>query len=207
MISGNNWTVYVHVNKINGKRYVGITSRPPEVRWRDGTGYISNPRFYSAIKKYGWDGFEHIILKSGLSEEDAKGAERLFIKEWHTQDLDCGYNLTSGGEGTRDCHPSEETRRKLSEARRRENLSDETLRRRSAGLKGRVFSDEHKRKIGESNSKPVEMYDTNGVLIKTFPSAHCAEVELSISHSHISQCCHNNRRTAGGYAWQFAQTA
>ena len=50
------YTVYQHKNKINGKRYFGITSRKPEERWGyNGRNYKSSPHFYSAIQKYGWD--------------------------------------------------------------------------------------------------------------------------------------------------------
>lgn len=52
------WTVYVHTNLINGKKYIGITSMSPEKRWRNGTGYTCGA-FKSAIAKYGWDGFSH----------------------------------------------------------------------------------------------------------------------------------------------------
>lgn len=200
------WKVYVHINKSNGKRCVGITSKPKvEHRWRDGRGYDKNPRFLSAIKKYGWDNFEHIILYDGLNEEDAKERECELIALWHTNDLSFGYNLTVGGDGTRGYHPSVETRKKLSEARRKENLSAETLARRSAGLKGRKFTEEHKKKIGKSNSKPVSMFSKDGAFIKVFSSAHEAEVQLGISHSHISQCCHDQRKSSGGYIWKFAQ--
>ena len=112
--------------------------------------------------------------------------------------------VTSGGDGTPDYHPSEETRKKLSEARKKENLSEETLLRRSEGLRGRKFTDEHKKKIGDGNSKQIRMLSKDGVLLKTFRCARDAEEELRISHSHISQCCHGIRRTAGGYQWQFA---
>lgn len=199
------WCVYVHINKFNGKRYVGITSKPkPEQRWESGAGYTQSPRFYSAIKKYGWDGFEHVVLVSGIPEESAKKDEEILIRLWHTQDLNYGYNLTSGGEGTPGYHPSDATRRKLSEARRKENLSAETLKRRSDGLRGRKFSDDHKKKIGDANSKKINMFDADGNFIRSFRCAYDAEVELGISHSHISQCCHGHRKTAGGYTWSFA---
>ena len=198
--------VYVHVNKTNGKRYVGVTSKPkPEHRWQNGSGYKENPHFYSAIQKYGWDGFEHIIIYSNLDKQEAMSMEKKLIKDWHTQDRKYGYNMTSGGEGTPDYHPSEETRAKLSRARMRENLSDETLRRRSEGLKGRKFSEEHKRKIGDGNSKAIDMFTKTGAFIRHFRSARDAELELNINHTHISQCCHGIRQSTGGYMWKFAQ--
>jgi group I intron endonuclease len=197
--------VYVHINKINGKRYVGITSKKKvEHRWESGSGYKENPHFYAAIQKYGWDGFDHIILFDDMNEQDAKSKERELIKEWNTQDREYGYNMTSGGDGTPDYHPSEETRRKLSEARKRENLSEETLRRRSEGLRGRVFSEEHKRKIGEGNSKPIIQFDKDGNEIARYDSAYQAEQATGIGHTHISQCCTGNRNTSGGYKWMFA---
>lgn len=200
------WKVYVHINKSNGKRYVGITSKVKvEHRWNEGRGYSRNPRFFSAIKKYGWDNFEHIVLHDGLTEEAAKAMERQLIAKWATNNLTHGYNLTSGGDGTSGYSPSDETRRKLSNARRKENLSAETLARRSASLTGRKLSNEHKHKIGVSNSKAVLMFDKNGNFIQTFSSAHEAEVVLGINHSHISQCCNNKRHSTGGYVWKFAQ--
>lgn len=186
--------------------YVGITSKPdPELRWRGGDGYSENSHFRSAIKKYGWDSFEHVVLVEGASEDFAKHCEKFLIRVWHTQDRRFGYNMTSGGDGTPGYHPSEKTRALLSRARMRENLSDETLRRRSEGLRGRKFSDEHKRKIGDSNSKRIDMLDKSGIHLRTFRSAQDAEVELGISHSHISQCCHGRRNSSGGYLWRFAQ--
>lgn len=115
--------------------------------------------------------------------------------------------MTSGGDGTPNYHPSVETRAKLSRARLRENLSDETLRRRSEGLRGRKFTDEHKRKIGIGNSKAVCMYTKDGEFIRRFGSMIDVENELGISHSHISQCCRGQRKTTGGYSWKYAQSA
>ena len=38
------YTVYEHVNKVNGKRYIGTTSQKPEKRWGwKGSGYFNQP--------------------------------------------------------------------------------------------------------------------------------------------------------------------
>lgn len=200
------WTVYYHRNKQNGKVYVGITSKQkPEHRWNSGRGYVESPHFYAAIEKYGWNGFEHVIFMDGVSEQTAKRAEKLLISLWDTTNNAFGYNMTSGGDGTPNYHPSAETRAKLSRARMKENLSEETLKRRSDGLRGRKFTEEHKRKIGDGNSKPVEMLSKSGDLLHVFRSAYDAEAELHINHSHISQCCNGQRNSTGGYLWRFAQ--
>lgn len=201
------WKVYMHVNRSNGKRYVGITSKSnPNHRWNSGRGYKENTHFNSAIEKYGWDAFDHIIISDGLDAEEAKNMECALISQWNTKDPLFGYNMTAGGDGTQGFYPSEETRKKLSAARRKENLSEETLRRRSMSLRGRKFTDEHKRKIGDGNSKAIEMYDKGGNVLDSLRSARDAELKYGISHSHISQCCHGIRQSAGGYIWKFTQS-
>ena len=90
------YTVYVHKNKINGKCYVGITSQNPELRWQNGNGYRAQRKFYNAIKKYGWNGFFHQIMATGLTEEEAKLMEQKLIKFYDSYNN--GYNATLGGD-------------------------------------------------------------------------------------------------------------
>jgi group I intron endonuclease len=110
------YTVYLHVNKTNGKKYVGITKQRLYKRWQNGNGYKNNQYFYQAITKYGWDGFYHYIIKTGLSCKEAEEIEIYLISKFNSNNYRYGYNITSGGEVGKTF--SEETKRKISESRK-----------------------------------------------------------------------------------------
>lgn len=95
----NNYCIYVHTNKFNGKKYIGQTCRSPKIRWKNGEGYKKSPYFYHAIKKYGWDCFEHEILYINLSCDDANKIENNLITLFNTNDPNFGYNIKDGGGG------------------------------------------------------------------------------------------------------------
>lgn len=163
------YTLYMHINRINGKKYIGITSVSTNRRWRDGWGYSPKLPIGRAIEKYGWDNFEHIIIDANLTEQKAKDLESFLIKEWHTQDSQYGYNLCSGGDGIRGFHHSDETKEKLSRSARRRKMSgdrnpnyghrwtDEMKQAASERMKNmsdetrKKISDAAKRRTGEKN--------------------------------------------------------
>ncbi len=94
--------VYIHANKLNNKKYVGITCQLPKDRWDSGYGYKGQRLFWNAIQKYGWENFEHYVFPEMYTEAEAKQLEINLISKHHTCMLDenCwGYNLTRGGEG------------------------------------------------------------------------------------------------------------
>lgn len=92
----NKYCVYAHINKINNKAYIGITSRKPEIRWgKDGRGYRQQEKFYRAIQKYGWDNFEHKILINDLNEEEALELESIYIENYDS--INNGYNILQNG--------------------------------------------------------------------------------------------------------------
>ena len=110
--------VYIHTCKDNGKKYVGVTGRNPESRWKEGRGYKTNKHFYSAILKYGWTNFEHEVFEVDSKEEMYRKEVEL-ISFYHSNDPEFGYNNSSGGEKSAlGCKYSEEYRKRLSELRK-----------------------------------------------------------------------------------------
>ena len=99
MSEHNKWYVYMHTNKINNKKYIGITGQQKYwMRWgSEGNGYKSQV-FGKAIEKYGWNNFSHEILKEVSTKEQAYELERFYIQKYHSNDNKFGYNVTAGGE-------------------------------------------------------------------------------------------------------------
>lgn len=95
------YCLYIHINKTNGKVYIGITSAiHPNLRWKNGHGYKRyNKHFWAAIQKYGWDGFLHIIVRTDLALNEACELEKRYIYLFRADDKRYGYNQTKGGEG------------------------------------------------------------------------------------------------------------
>lgn len=197
------FTVYCHTNKINGKKYVGITGQKPELRWKNGQGYQTHPHFYSAIKKYGWHNFLHEILYTQLTKEEAEGMERKLIAEYNSSDPKFGYNKTLGGDGCFEM--SEEVRAKMGKSRKGKKMSPEFVEKnrishlgQPAWNKGIPWSDEMKAKCG---GKSVTCIETG----KSYRTAHEAAKENGIDFSSVCKCCRGKKKTCGGYHWKWAE--
>lgn len=93
------YIVYLHKNKINNKIYIGQTHKTFKERCgKNGNGYKSSPHFYHAIQKYGWENFQHIIIKTNLNAEQADQLEMQLIKKYEATNPKYGYNIRLGGE-------------------------------------------------------------------------------------------------------------
>ena len=207
------YTVYKHTSP-SGKVYIGITSLTPNIRWgNDGRGYHKQEHFYNAIQKYGWDSFQHEILYTGLTKEEACAKEIELIAQYKSNKRGFGYNSTSGGEHY--TH-SEESKRKISESNRGEkhpfygkHATDETRKKMSEARKGRRFSEEHRRNLSQSQlnhpkkSKRVAQYTLTDEFVCEYPSSCEASRVTQLSQGHIAECCNGKRRQEGGFKWTY----
>ena len=181
----NKWSIYIHRCINNNKAYIGIAKGNPVNRWgANGKKYRkdSQPVFYNAIQKYGWDGFEHIIWETNLNHNEAKNMEKMLISLFQTncrkyKNPAYGYNETDGGDGSSGRSVKQATREKIGKVHRGKALSVEHKEKISRGLTGRpgtmkgkhhsletrakmsqshigiVFTAEHRRNISIANQK------------------------------------------------------
>ena len=144
------------------KSYIGQVYRSnkdvnPQERWgKDGKGYAPKEgdkptKFYDAIQEYEWNNFQHNII---LKIECEKLEELVFwLDEWEKYYIEKydsyynGYNSTTGGTNG---IVSEETKEKMSKARKGKKHTDETKRKMSEAQIGHEVKDSTKQKISEA---------------------------------------------------------
>lgn len=209
------YKLYMHLNKRNGKVYIGQTKKSYLSRWDNGRGYGRSSRFAKAIKKYGWDGFEHIQLIEGLSKIDVDYFERFFIVFFDSQNPEFGYNLTAGGDANPMCCPELVAKKTESLKRYYENNPEllEHLREKTRENNKLLWSNpdsifhsstyREKQRLGIQNKfgKKVRCVETGEIYNCLSDAARAIGVK---SHTAITICCNNPKRTAKGKHWQFA---
>lgn len=198
------FSVYVH-KMPNGKVYVGITGKDPRERWKNGKGYSQNKHLTNAIKLYGWENIEHIIVAEGLTKEQAAEKEKRLIAEYRANEFAYGYNQSTGGE-----FPAEGSK-----------WTDEMKQRHSDRFKGRRISEEHKEHIsmakkGKPNGKNgmtgalcpksyivKQIDEKTGQVVATFFGFNEASRKTGYAQTPIKEAAHGVRKRAYGYLWEY----
>ena len=188
------WQVYAYINKINHKKYIGVTKHALSIRANGGKGYISCHHFYHAIKKYGWENFDSEIIASNLSIDEALNFEKLLIKAFKTQDPSIGYNITSGGQG-HSVPCSEETKLKIS--RSHKGLQ--------AGSKNPMWGKERP-EVAEITrnalGKEILQYNLKGNLIKEWKGVRFISDSLSIDRRSLMRAIKGEKKTYHKHIWR-----
>lgn len=153
------YSVYEITNSINGKKYVGITSRTIEERFQE---HISRAkrgtrgnRLYVAMRKYGYDNFSVKLLLRTDNEDDVREQETTFIKKCDSYEN--GYNCNLGGHGFL-IFP-EEIKTKISKAQIGKIISIETRRKMSeAKLGDSTCANHFGRYVGKGKDSPLSRF-------------------------------------------------
>ena len=190
------YVLYEHKNKINGKRYIGVTNNTTKRWYGQGKHYDGCPAFWAALQKYGWDNFSHTVLVRNLSRDEASDLEALYIAKYKTTDKRYGYNIALGGVNAPTMtgkHHSEMTRQKIREGNLGKKHSEEQNRRHSEHMKGlMVGSRNHK-------SRAVRCINTG----EEFESQAIAAKAKGVLQSKIWKCCNGQASHTHGLKWEY----
>lgn len=92
--------VYKIINTVNDRVYIGLTTGPLKVRWRQHLNAakkdVGKP-LYRAMRKHGIDKFSIHVIYTTDCVEDLRAAEIRLIPEFKAHVNDGGYNLTDHG--------------------------------------------------------------------------------------------------------------
>jgi len=110
--------IYAIKNKINGKKYIGQTTRPLYKRIYEYKAAFNHSKFYneyllSSFKKYGWDNFEFSVIDTATNIIELNEKEIKYIRDYNSNNKEFGYNIEIGG---RNSIPDMETLEKMSKS-------------------------------------------------------------------------------------------
>ena len=168
--------IYKITNCVNGKIYIGLTTRTLELRWKEHCRH-NNQVIDKAIQKYGKDNFSLEILEE-CSDELLDEREKYWIKDYDS--FKKGYNITAGGrgDGAICTQKMDEVLNlwneglTLNRIQKITKLNIETVR--SYLNKNGITHEEIRKRanyfIGKAKAKPIGQYDREGKLIKIWES-------------------------------------
>ena len=223
--------IYCIENIKNNKKYIG-QSKNINDRWCKHKGELNrgvhdNDYLQNSWNKYGEENFRFYVLEyCNIDELDKK--EIYYIELHNTLDRDYGYNLKTGGQN-RGVKASEYVGHKISDSLKRTYSENEELRQKSRdnalnqwsnpeikakilgennGMYGKHHSEETRKKMSEmKKGKPSPKRNMTPVLCielgKIFDCAATAGKEFNVQGGSILEVCKGNRKTCGGYHWEF----
>lgn len=139
--------IYLIENDLNDKLYIGRTLDPHKREAAHFSDYSNTLAIKSAIKKYGKEHFDFVILEACVSEEDLNNREKYWIVTLNTLSP-FGYNLKEGGKSGR---PTEITRNRMRLAHKGVPLSNEHRSSIGISLLGHEVSEKTRLKISLSH--------------------------------------------------------
>lgn len=202
----------MHTNKVNNKKYIGISSNVKQ-RWTGNGSDYKRQVIGKAFDKYGWDNFEHEILFENLSQEEAETKEIEMISYYQSNNRLFGYNISKGGEnGHNELWNDPEYRTAQSEERKNRWNNVEYKEKLSKSMKAAMNKDTYKQKQSEKTKERWndgtfdEIFCKSVMCLETgiiYKSINEASELTGVCRTDISKCCNKEMKTAKDYHWIF----
>ena len=208
--------IYKIINKLNDKVYIGKTEFSIEKRFEEHCRDAFRERcekrpLYNAMQKYGIENFIISLVEETDSPEEREQYWINYYDSYHN-----GYNATLGGDGKKlidydkvvSCYLESES---IIDVAKKMNISRDSV---TAilninNIPIKTSSEILKKKYG----KIIIAFDKNtNEFIKEFENMHEAAIwvnnngysksKLDTTRTHISEVCHEKRKTAYGFKWK-----
>lgn len=194
--------IYSIVCKVNGKRYIGQTTKNVAERWR---GHLQESKtqshrpLYRAINKYGAGMFTIRIIEDDIEYDNLSAREIYWIEQFDT--FNNGYNLTTGGEQSYTIR--EDVKEKISQSTSGVCKSEEHTNKMRASLRERAKH--HKAFTVQGDGKhfrrKIKRIDPNNGEVIIYESITDAANKLGLAGSNISRGIKKGY-LVGGYKWE-----
>lgn len=188
--------IYCWTCKANSKRYVGqsISLRERKVDFLRFTQPYAGALINKARKHYNQPSQWNYDILEYCNTDVIDEREIQYISECKASDRKKGYNLADGGGGARGYRFSDEAKKRLSEIRKLQHHTEESKRKLSEAKKG---------KPQPHFNKAIEQFSKDGEFIREWISVSEAAKVLNITLSCISNCLKGRYNSAGGYKWLY----
>lgn len=201
--------IYIIRNTINSKVYIG-SSVFLRKRYNYHDQDLRKNKHHSIhlqrfVNKYSIENLYFELIELVIDKNLLIQREQFYINLFKSYKPENGFNCTKIAGSRLGVKASEETKLKLSIAKKGKKHSDERRKKTSERLKkshhltGTNISEEHKIKI----SKPVYQYNSTGEKIKYFESIKKAAKELNILGTSISNVLRGDAKTCGKNKYNF----
>lgn len=210
--------VYSVKNKITGKFYIGATKDSLENRRKDheqkaNSGNVHG--FQEAISTYGVDAFSWMEIDTAESIDELAQKEKQYVVKYNSKEK--GYNSDEGGGIKKSVYQYNiedgnliNTFVCLDEAAKVVDGIKQQISRACLSVNklygGYYWSYEYKEPFKpeiDCRRKEVLQIDLEGNLKDVYTSVAEASYKTGVNTSSIAKVCRGERKTAGGYVWQY----
>lgn len=175
--------IYLITNLVNGKKYVGQTTKDLFSRFASHCSDKRNRHISNAINTYGVQKFKVEEIYSAFDLESLNSAEVYFVNYFNSM-YPNGYNHRAGGNQNGTC--SNELKNKISKAKKgKPNLK----------LKNRIISEKQRLEISKAlgGQKIVSVNQITGE-VKVYPTVHATKQDGHNPSNVVSICKKTGRR-------------
>lgn len=204
--------VYKLTNKVNGKCYIGQTSKMLKERMRK--HYDSDKMLVDkAISLYGKNNFDVEVIDHAFSIEELYEKERYWIKYYNSL-IPNGYNQCLGGKTSEGFKHRDSSKKLMSEWKRKNYIGDknpfwgkhhstEQIAKWEKERKNNPVYKENAKKATLASLEKTRRKVRNITTNEVFSSIKEAAGKYNLKDTHISRVCRGKRKSTGGFLWEY----